>query len=190
MSETTHDSHLRPAGRATREAIANAATEMFTEHGYDGASVRAIAAKADIDPALVIRHFGSKEELFLEVMQSGTGIKEVLDGPLEDVGRRMVAYFLSEDSAPFRNALVPLSQAAHHPRIGAELRKRSKELFMVPLIERLDGDDCELRVMLAAAQMSGLLNALCVQRREELLSADTDRIVEIYGDAMQAVLTP
>ncbi|QYJ05690.1 TetR family transcriptional regulator [Nocardioides panacisoli] len=190
MTEPFDQTRLRPAGRATREAIATAAREMFDEHGYDGASVRAIASRADIDPALVIRHFGSKEELFLEVMQTGDGIQEVLRGPLEAIGRRMVAYFLSDEGEQFRNAFLPLTRAAHHPKIGTELGRRSKELFVDPLVDRLDGEDRELRVLLAGAQMNGLLNALFVQRREELLGASADRIIEIYGDAMQAVLTP
>lgn len=190
MIDHPEESRLRAAGRATRDAIAAAATDMFAEHGYDGASVRAIAGEAGIDPALVIRHFGSKEELFLEVMQAGPGIREVIHGPIDAVGRRMVAYFLSEEGAQFRNAILPLTQAAHHPRIGKELHQRSKELFMDPLAERLEGEDREVRVMLAAAQMSGLLNALFVQRRDELITASGEKIIEIYGDAMQAVLTP
>lgn len=190
MTETSDASRLRPAGRATREAIAAAAIEMFDQHGYDGASVRAIASAAGIDPALVIRHFGSKEELFLEVMQGSDGIQDVIHGPIEDIGRRMVAYFLSDEGESFRKALVPLTQASHHPGIGQELRKRSKELFVDPVTERLEGEDRELRVLLSSAQMSGLLHALFVQQRDELVTADRDRIIEIYGDAMQAVLTP
>lgn len=163
---------------------------MFDRHGYDGASVRAIAGEAGIDPALVIRHFGSKEELFLEVVEMTSGIREVINGPIESIGRRIVAYFLGEDGAAFRNAFVPLSRASHHPRIGRELRERSKELFIDPVTERLEGEERELRVLLAAAQMNGLLNALFVQQRDEVVTAGHDRIVEIYGDAMQAVLTP
>ena len=52
----------------TREAIARAAGALFEQHGYTGTSVRAVAAEAGVDPALVIRHFGSKEKLFLDTM--------------------------------------------------------------------------------------------------------------------------
>ena len=52
----------------TREAIARAAGQLFERHGYTGTSVRAVAAEAGVDPALVIRHFGSKEKLFLDTM--------------------------------------------------------------------------------------------------------------------------
>ena len=49
----------------TRAAILEAARELFATEGYERATVRDIAAKAAIDPALVIRYFGSKEALFV-----------------------------------------------------------------------------------------------------------------------------
>jgi AcrR family transcriptional regulator len=49
----------------TRAAILNAAQKLFAEHGHERTTVRDIAAKASVDPALVIRYFGSKDELFV-----------------------------------------------------------------------------------------------------------------------------
>ena len=59
----------RPGNPDTREAILAAAREAFAERGYDGASIRAIAAGAGVDPALVHHYFGTKEQLFLAAMQ-------------------------------------------------------------------------------------------------------------------------
>src|SRR5262249_43712964 len=49
----------------TRAAILDAAQKLFAEHGHERTTVREIAAKASVDPALVIRYFGSKDELFV-----------------------------------------------------------------------------------------------------------------------------
>ncbi len=49
---------------APKDAIARVAGRLFAERGFTATSVRAIAAGAGVDPALVIRHFGSKEALF------------------------------------------------------------------------------------------------------------------------------
>ena len=49
----------------TRAAILDAAQKLFAEHGHERTTVRDIAAKASVDPALVIRYFGSKDELFV-----------------------------------------------------------------------------------------------------------------------------
>ena len=48
----------------TRAHILEAARLLFAEHGYEGASIRDVAARASIDPAMVIRYFHSKDELF------------------------------------------------------------------------------------------------------------------------------
>ncbi|TIT98612.1 MAG: helix-turn-helix transcriptional regulator, partial [Mesorhizobium sp.] len=45
----------------TRAQILEAARLLFAEHGYDGASIRDVAAHASIDPAMVIRYFRSKD---------------------------------------------------------------------------------------------------------------------------------
>ncbi|MFP4635273.1 MAG: helix-turn-helix domain-containing protein, partial [Nitriliruptoraceae bacterium] len=42
----------------------SAARRRFARDGYDGASIRAIAAEAGVDPALVHHYFGPKRELF------------------------------------------------------------------------------------------------------------------------------
>ena len=53
---------------ATREAILDSARRAFAQAGYDGAGVREIAAGAGITAMLVNRYFGSKEQLFAEVV--------------------------------------------------------------------------------------------------------------------------
>ena len=65
----------------SREAIREAAAKLFPVRGYVGTSVRDIASEAGVAAALVIRHFGSKEELFLEIMQLDEEAQPLLDGP-------------------------------------------------------------------------------------------------------------
>ena len=63
--------HAKPRTRnaaATREAILKSARKAFAAHGYDGAGVREIAAEAGVTAMLVNRYFGSKEQLFAEVI--------------------------------------------------------------------------------------------------------------------------
>ncbi len=59
-----------PSKRAleTRSRIMDAAERVFARHGYDAASIRDIAAEADVQGALVNHHGGSKEELFWRVV--------------------------------------------------------------------------------------------------------------------------
>ena len=59
----------RAGDSGTKAAILAAARAQFAAHGYDGATIRAIAAAAGVDPALVHHFYGSKESLFAAVMQ-------------------------------------------------------------------------------------------------------------------------
>ncbi|MET7842571.1 helix-turn-helix domain-containing protein [Streptomyces sp. NPDC005356] len=66
-SDTARTARTAAGGQATRERILAAAAELFERDGFSRATVRAIAAEADADPALVVRYFGSKERLFAAV---------------------------------------------------------------------------------------------------------------------------
>lgn len=181
--------HLRPAGRATRAAIEGAARRLFAERGFE-ASVRAIATEAGVDPALVIRHFGSKEALFLRCVDTSGSIGAVLDGPLATVGRRLVAYFLEPDRPLVRQRYLALAQAAHLDQVREEMNRHTAETYVAALAPRLTGADRELRVALAVAQLGGLLNLVFRQEDPVVTAADTDRVVALYGDAIQHLLTP
>ncbi|WP_418062649.1 TetR family transcriptional regulator [Pimelobacter simplex] len=182
--------HLRPAGRATRAAIEEAARTLFSTRGFEGASVRAIAAEAGVDPALVIRHFGSKEALFLRTVDTSLGIGSVLEGPVETVGRRLVAYFVDAERPAVRQRFVALAQAAHRDQVREEMVRHTAETYVAPLAPRLTGADRELRAALAVAQLAGLLNLLYVQEDPIITAADPATVVAHYGDAIQGLLTP
>lgn len=55
--------------RATKAAIINAAVTEFAHFGFDGATTRGIATRADVNPALIAHHFGSKDALWRAVAE-------------------------------------------------------------------------------------------------------------------------
>jgi AcrR family transcriptional regulator len=59
----------RGGDSGTREAILAAARTRFGDYGYDGATIRGIAADAGVDAALVHHFFGNKERLFAAAMR-------------------------------------------------------------------------------------------------------------------------
>jgi AcrR family transcriptional regulator len=59
----------RGGDSGTREAILAAARSRFGDYGYDGATIRGIAADAGVDAALVHHFFGTKERLFAAAMR-------------------------------------------------------------------------------------------------------------------------
>jgi AcrR family transcriptional regulator len=72
----------RAGDSGTREAILEAARRRFADLGYDGATIRGIAADAGVDPALVHHFYGTKEALFAAAMRLPVVPSEVLTGAL------------------------------------------------------------------------------------------------------------
>ena len=88
----------RPGHSGTRDAILDVATRLFAELGYDRASIRMIAAAADVDPALIRHFFSDKETLFATVVADRTIIFEQLaaslPGDRANVGQRVADIYL------------------------------------------------------------------------------------------------
>lgn len=173
----------------TREKIFDAARILFAEKGYAGTPVRDIATAAGVDPALVIRHFTSKEQLFLETMHLDELPQPLTEEPLETLGERFLEFMLDPDDQ-VRGVFLALVRASDSEGIESHLRERHEHWFVEPLLSRLEGPDAELRARLAAALVGGLLYSLWIVGDEELLAADRSQLVHYYGGLLQSLLTP
>src|SRR3954470_14069400 len=78
----------------TRGVILAAARERFASDGYERATIRAIAADATIDPAMVMRYFGNKEKLFVAAAEIDLRLPDVSVVPRGSVGRVLVRHFV------------------------------------------------------------------------------------------------
>jgi AcrR family transcriptional regulator len=179
----------RGTSEETRARIGVAASALFRDRGFARTSVRDIAASAHTDPSLVIRHFGSKELLFLETMHPSIDEEPLHAIPLPELGRQFIEIVLRDERGS-RSTYLALVRGSNEPAIAARLRTVHEESFVRPLLSRLAGPDAELRARLAAALVGGLLYALWVVGDEHLLAIDHSAIAERYGALLQAILTP
>lgn len=69
-SEVPKSGPGRPKDLGKRAAILEAAKQMFTQGGFDGASMDQIAAAAGVSKLTVYSHYGDKEALFIAVVKS------------------------------------------------------------------------------------------------------------------------
>lgn len=171
----------------TRERIRDAAGRLFRAQGYANTSVREIAAAAAADPSLVIRHFRSKEMLFLDSMNVDVDASPLTTVPLERFGRSFVAFLLCSDEG-IRSVFLAFVRGSSEPTIADRLRETHERLFIAPLRTRLCGPDADERARLAAALVGGLLYALWVVGDEMLLAADPERLADRYGALLQKLL--
>jgi len=176
-------------GPASRTRIWDAAVQLFPERGYAATSVRDIASAAGVDPALVIRHFGSKEQLFLQSMQVDLEHNPLATWPIESLGEQFINFIVTTDDQ-VRGVYLALMRASASDEVGVQLREVHENAFVAPILARLDGPDAELRARLAAALVGGLLYSLWVVGDETLVAADHRDLVRRYGALLQALITP
>ncbi|WP_019929125.1 TetR/AcrR family transcriptional regulator [Nocardia sp. BMG111209] len=177
----------RPRSTRAPDAIRAAAVRLFSEHGFSGTSVRDIAAAAGVDPALVIRHFGSKEALFLETVSVDHSLRGVVDGPLDTLGRAILRRLVEEVPDDTRKLYRALFGALDRTEVRAYLESSTARHVTAPLAERLPGPDAAIRAELIAAQIAGLLMSGRLFGGGRGPHPDP-RVLDIYARAIQALI--
>lgn len=174
----------------TRAAVHRAATDLFSRHGYTATGVRDIAARAGVDPALVIRYFGSKEKLFLDTMTMRDAFAPIADEPADRFGAALVGFLVDRvrDESGNTHVFTALLRASDLPAVRDRLRQQISEMVDRVLAPRLRGPDLALRSRLIGAQVTGLLTALCVLDDPVLTAAPREQLVEHYGRAIQELV--
>jgi AcrR family transcriptional regulator len=176
----------RPRSTATPAAIRQAAGTLFAEYGFRGTSVRDIAGMAGCDPAVVIRHFGSKEKLFLAVVTPSPHFQGLVEGPIATLGREILRRLVQTDDSTVRLYRTLLG-ALDRPEVRHYLGESTTRNIVTPLAQRLPGPDPELRARLIAAQIGGLLMSICLSERTSP-PLDDEVALEHYANALQTLI--
>ncbi|MGL5929103.1 MAG: TetR family transcriptional regulator [Dermatophilaceae bacterium] len=187
----------RRAGQPdTRGDILDAARQEFAESGYDGATVRAIAGRASVDPALVHHYYGTKERLFAAALdfplQPADVVERIVAGPPDQVGERAVRAILAVwGHAASRAPFLLLLRGAMSGEPGSRLlREFVHRVILVRVAAGITGPDAAVRVSAAASQLIGLAIVRYVVRLEPLASLSDDKVVELVGPTIQRYLDP
>jgi AcrR family transcriptional regulator len=187
----------RPAGARvdTREAILSSARRLFAERGFERASMRAIAADAGVDAALITHFFGSKANLLgLAIdwpFDPAREVPRLLRGGPDGAGERLVALFVRTwDSEGSRHPVITLLQAAVAEPNAAELLANFMRVRLFgPLLDELGSDKPEIRMNLVAAQLGGLGLARYILGFEPLASASPLDVIRWIAPSVQRYLT-
>lgn len=170
---------------ATRARLLDAARRLFAEHGYDHVTVRMIATAADANLALVNRYFGSKAELFGEVLAGESALRQVIEGDPEGLPRRLAAHVVrTARSGRTSPILRALDRSVGSEEIQPILQRHVTKLILEPLAERLPGPDAMVRAHLATSVVLGTGTGRRLLGVAALQSADpgdlTDRLTAIF----------
>ncbi|CAN5679252.1 TetR family transcriptional regulator [soil metagenome] len=179
----------------SRDGVLRAAKQEFAKHGYENATLRAIADEARVDPSMVLYLFGSKAELFRESM------KLVLDPSVftaqlaaseGDLGCRIVRAYLGiwEQPETAASMVSMLQSATSNSDAHEAFREFLHSYVMSAVTDSLGGgDESRLRAMLAATSLVGTAMLRYVMRVPPLSTLSVDEVVSFVGPAVDRYLT-
>ena len=175
----------------TRAAILAAAQKLFAEQGYERTTVRDIAAIAEIDPALVIRYFGSKDELFARVAVFDLKLPDLSNADRSKIGEMLVRHFLSLWEGENANGGMPimLRSAASNEAAANKLR----DVFagqVMPALARAGGrSGVAERAGLVSSQLLGLALCRYVLKLPPVVGLSQEMIIREVGHTIQRYAT-
>jgi AcrR family transcriptional regulator len=184
----------RPGGPDTRGQILAAARQSFAEKGFGGTTIRAVAASADVDPALVHHYFGAKDDLFLAALDIPVDPRRLVPTVFEDgvsqAGERLLRLFLSVWDDPQTRlpliALVRTSLVQEAPE--TLLQQGILRLILDPIRAALPVEEADRRVQLVISQMSGLVLTRYLLALEPLASMPSEDVVAWVAPNIQRYL--
>lgn len=186
----------RPLGSpSTREKILAAAGELFAELGFERTTMRGVAAKADVDAALIHHYFGNKEGLLAAALALPVDPFALLAGLEEDpehAGEAVVRRVLGlwEGDPETRRRLLGLMRAGlSHEYAAGVLRDLLGRTILTALARVVATDHGPLRAALVGTQMGGLLLGRYLLAIPALRDAAPGQLAVAIGPVIQHYLT-
>jgi AcrR family transcriptional regulator len=193
--KTTPKRGRRPADSGTREAILAAARGQLADRGYGSTTIRSVAAEAEVDPALVMHFFGSKDGLFTEVLgtsRPASTLVEVAAGGRRGVGERLTeAYFgmwESPDTSSFLQAIF--RSVSSSPRAAQLVRGYLEGDPLAQLTAALGAEHDEARIAVAMSHLYGTALARYVFGVAPLAALSREELVALVAPQIQALVAP
>ena len=186
----------RPAGTSdTRNRILTSARELFASNGIDRTSIRAVAAGAGVDAALVHHYFGTKQQLYRDALELPVDPWEVLtrlldDTPREQFPEALVRQFVSTWRDPTSGArLRAMARRTYGDPDTTSLARAHLETVLIPrFATALDVPQANVAAALSHLIGLTLLDTLIGVGQLGMLSDDD--LVTLIRPAISQYLTP
>lgn len=186
----------RPPGPSdTRERILAAARELFARNGIDKTSIRAIAAAAGVDPALVHHYFGNKTQLFAAAIHIPIDPMDVIGPlkkvPVEDIGRTLPSLLLPLWDSELGKGFIATLRSLLAGNDPSLVRSFLQDVITKEVGSRVDDPpgSGRLRVQFVASQLVGVVMARYILELEPFKSLPVEQIVDTIAPNLQRYLT-
>ena len=186
----------RPAGNSdTRDRILASARELFARNGIGNTSIRAVAAAAGVDSALVHHYFGTKERLFGAAVRIPIDPMEVI-GPLREVPVEELGYQIPSKLLPLWDSELGAGLMATLRSViaGSEVnlfRSFIQDVIAVEVGGRVDDPPGSgvIRVQFVASQLIGVVMARYILELEPFKSLPPEQVARTIAPNLQRYLT-
>jgi AcrR family transcriptional regulator len=184
----------RPGAPDTRAEVLAAARASFADKGFRGTTIRAVAAAAGVDPALVHHYFGSKDDLFVAALHIPVDPREVL-GPVvaagpDGAGERLLRTLLGVwDDPELQPGLLALARSLVADDTGGLVRDAFIPVVIGPVLAALVVDRPEVRIPLVASQVVGLIVTRYVIALPPMAEMPAEDVVARLAPVLQHYLT-
>jgi AcrR family transcriptional regulator len=186
----------RPPGISdSRDRILASARELFARNGIDKTSIRAVAADAGVDPALVHHYFGTKQQLFAAAIHIPIDPMEVIgplrETPVEEMGYKLPSLLLPLwDSEAGKGFIATLRSLLAGSDVSL-IRSFLQEVIAVEVGSRVDNPPGTgmIRVQFVASQLVGVVMARYILELEPFKSLPVEQIAETIAPNIQRYLT-
>jgi AcrR family transcriptional regulator len=169
----------------TQRRILTAARHLFAQVGYERATIRAIASAASTDPGLVMRYFGSKQELFSQV--AGMSPDDGLTGTPEEVTEYLLTSLAAKLTEEPSATLAMLRSMLTHPEAAEEVRAAANRQER-QLAAAIAADDAEARAGIIGAITLGTLIARHLLQLDGLAAATPAQITGLLRPCLQSLI--
>jgi AcrR family transcriptional regulator len=186
----------RPSGSSdTRERILASALELFARNGIDRTSIRAVAAGAGVDAALVHHYFGTKQQLFAAAIDIPVDPMTVLV-PMREIPVSELGFTLPSVLLPLWDSELGAGLIARLRSLiaGADVslaRSFLEEVITAEVASRVDNPPGTgmIRAQFFATQLMGVVMARYIVKVEPFASLPAEQIVQTIGPNLQRYLT-
>jgi AcrR family transcriptional regulator len=184
----------RPGAPDTRAEVLAAARASFAEKGFRATTIRAVAASAGVDPALVHHYFGSKDDLFLAALQMPVDPRELLAPVVvqgaDGAGERLLRVFLSVwDDPDMQVQLLAVVRSVLSADGATLLQEGFIPVVVGPVLAQLVADRPDVRIPLVASQVLGLIVTRYVLPLPPMADMPAEEVVARMGPVLQHYLT-
>jgi AcrR family transcriptional regulator len=168
---------------------------LFARNGIDKTSIRAIAADAGVDPALVHHYFGTKTQLFAAAIHIPIDPMQVIgpmrETPLDELGHTLPSILLSLWDSELGSGFIAMLRSILAGDQVSLIRSFLQEVIAVEVGSRVDDPpgSGRIRVQFVASQLLGVVMARYILELDPFKSLPIEQIADTIAPNLQRYLT-